>query len=137
MLSDVFVTFWKNYKKLEDNTPVKSYLIGITKNLIKKKYGECKLNIQNIEVCQDEIIYDIDIEKLVENKEKCQIILDCLSKIKETDRNVFMMFYYHQKKIKDISQVLRVSESKVKISLHRTRKLIRKNLKERGYSYGG
>ena len=46
------------------------------------------------------------------------------------------MFYYNQQKIKDISKLLNISEAKVKIILYRTRKLIKKNLKERGYSYG-
>lgn len=136
ILSDVFVIFWKNYKKLDTNIPIKPYLIGIVKNLMKKKYREYKMDIQNIEQYEDEIIYDIDIEKSVENKEKYQIILNSLSKIKEADKKIFMMFYYQQKKIKDISQMLKISEAKVKISLYRTRKFIKKNLKERGYSYG-
>ena len=37
ILSDVFVIFWLKHKELDKNTNVKSYLIGITKNLIKKK----------------------------------------------------------------------------------------------------
>ena len=46
------------------------------------------------------------------------------------------MFYYNQKKIKEISKRFKISEAKVKVSLYRTRKLIKKNLKKRGYSYG-
>lgn len=46
------------------------------------------------------------------------------------------MFYYNQKKIKDISKILKISEAKVKIILYRARKTIKRNLKEKGYDYG-
>lgn len=135
-LSDVFVIFWKNYKNLDENTLVKPYLIGITKNLIRKKYAEYKKAIQNIELYEERLSYNIDIEELAENEEKSNIIKQSLSKMKETEKETFIMFYYKQKKIKEISQILEISESKVKIILHRTRKVIKKKLKERGYDYG-
>ena len=78
----------------------------------------------------------MNIEELVENKEKSKIISDSLVNMKEIDKKVFMMFYYNQIKIKEISKTLKISEAKVKIILHRTRKIIKKNLVERGYSYG-
>ena len=46
------------------------------------------------------------------------------------------MFYYKSKKIKEISKELNISEAKVKITLHRLRKFVKKKLKERGYDYG-
>lgn len=136
ILSDVFIIFWKNYKRLDRETEIKPYLIGITKNLIKKKYRDYSVNIENIELYENNIVSHINIEELVENKEKSEIISDSLSNIKDIDRRVFIMFYYNQKKIKDIAKILKVSEAKVKIILYRVRKIIKKNLKERGYNYG-
>lgn len=136
MLSDVFFVFWKNYKRLDDKTEIKEYLAGITKNLIKKKYRNSNLNIENIELYENNIFDNINLEELVENNEKSKVISFTLENIKKTDKDVFIMFYYNQQKIKDISKLLNISEAKVKIILYRTRKLIKKNLKERGYSYG-
>lgn len=136
ILSDVFIIFWKNYKKLDNSTLVRPYLIGITKNLIKKKYREYSINIENIELYENDIVYNINLDDLAENQEKSNIILDSLTHIKDIDRKIFIMFYYEQKRIKDISKVLKISEGKVKVILYRTRKFIKKNLRERGYSYG-
>ena len=136
MLSDVFFVFWKNYKRLDDKTEIKKYLAGITKNLIKKKYRNSNLNIENIELYENNIFDNINLEELVENNEKSKVISFTLENIKKTDKDEFIMFYYNQQKIKDISKLLNISEAKVKIILYRTRKLIKKNLKERGYSYG-
>lgn len=135
ILSDIFIIFWKKYKELAPETKVKPYLIGIAKNLIKKKYKDYSVNIENIDDHENEIIYNIDIQELVENKEKSNIISESLANIKELDRNIFTMFYYNQKKIKDISKIFKISEVKVKVSLYRVRKNIKKNLKERGYNY--
>ena len=136
ILSDVFMIFWKNYKKLDKYTEVKPYLIGITKNLIYKKYREYSVDFENIELYENDMTYNMNVEELVENKEKSKIISDSLVNMKEIDKKVFMMFYYNQIKIKEISKTLKISEAKVKIILHRTRKIIKKNLFERGYSYG-
>lgn len=136
ILADVFIIFWNNYKRLDNNTEIKPYLIGITKNLIKKKYKEYSITNQNIELCEEIIVESINIEELSENEEKSQIISNTLENIKHIDRKVFLMFYYNQKKIREIANTLKISEAKVKVILYRTRKLIKKNLKERGYNYG-
>lgn len=136
ILSDVFIIFWKNYKKLDENLAIRPYLIGITRNLIKKKYREYKMNIENIEVYENNMISNINIEDLAEEEEKSKIISNCLDNMQKIYRDVFTMFYYNQKKIKYISENLNISEAKVKIILHRARKSIKKDLKKRGYSYG-
>lgn len=128
ILSEVFIIFWKKYRELDRKTKVKPYLVGIAKNLIKKKYKEYSVNIENIDDYENKIAYHIDTQELAENKEKSRIISESLSNIKDVDRNVFIMFYYNQKKIKDISKKFKISEVKVKVILHRVRKNIRKRV---------
>lgn len=134
--SDVFIIFWKNYPRLESNIPVRPYLVGIAKNLIKKKYNEYNIKCENVELYEEDIAYQFDIENLAESQEKSKIISETLKQMKEEEQTIFILFYYKQQKIKDIAKLLKISEAKVKIVLFRTRKLIKKNLKERGYSYG-
>lgn len=136
ILADVFIIFWNNYERLDSTTEIRPYLIGIVRNLIKKKYREYSITNLNMELCDEVIAESIDIEELAENEEKSKIISNTLVNMKDVDRKVFMMFYYNQKKIKEIAMMLKISEAKVKIILHRTRKIIKKNLKERGYDYG-
>jgi len=129
IVSDVFIIFWKNYQRLENTTPIKPYLVGITKNLIKRKYKEYNIKLENVEMYEETIAYHIDLENLVEGREKSKIISETLNKIKEEEQTIFILFYYKQQKIKDIAKVLKISEAKVKIVLFRIRKLIKKNLK--------
>ena len=131
ILSDVFIIFWKKHKELDKKTRIKPYLVGITRNLIKKKYKDYSVNIENIDDYENEVVYHIDTEELAENKEKSKIISETLANIKENDRNVFIMFYYNQKKIKDISQIFKISEAKVKVILYRVRKSGKKEFKRK------
>lgn len=136
ILSDVFIIFWKNHKRLDKQDKIKPYLIGIVKNLIKKKYRGYSIKIEDIEIYEDTVLQNTNIEELIENKEKSKIISNTLNNMKNLEKTVFIMFYYNQKKIKEIANQLKISEAKVKIILHRVRKVLRKNLKERGYDYG-
>lgn len=138
VLSDVFVVLWKNYQKLDKTLKVKPYLIGITKNLIKKKYRilSIKNNVDNIDDYENEISSYIDIQNLAEQNEKSQIIQNMIDNMKVEEQQIFISFYYKGKKIKEISKELNISEVKIKVILHRLRKSIKKRLKERGYDYG-
>ena len=56
-----------------------------------------------------------------------------LEKIKPEEKDIFISYYYDDNSIKEISNKLNISESKVKVKLFRIRKRINKVLKERGY----
>ena len=53
--------------------------------------------------------------------------------MKKEDKDIFIMYYYNSKKIKEISKTLNISESKVKTKLHRIKKKLRKELEKNGY----
>lgn len=135
ILSDVFMVLWKNYPQIDKNIKIKPYLVGITKNLIKKKYRILH-TVENIEDYEEQITSYIDVHILAEKNEKSKIISEVIDSMKVEEKQIFIMFYYKQKKIKEIAKELNISEGKTKIILHRLRKKVKKVLKERGYDYG-
>ena len=140
ILSDIFIVLWNNYNnnKINDNDKIKPYLVGITKNLIKKKYRDYNMQhfIESIDELQMDVPDDYDISKLAENNEKSKIILEIQNNMKDEEQKIFIMFYYQNQKVKDIAKNLNISVAKVKIILYRLRNLIKKKFKERGYNYG-
>ena len=137
LISDVFMAVWCNYKKLDPNMKIKPYLIGITKNLIKKKYRELSNDVVLCDIsdfCNSEEAL-INVSDIAEESEKSKIILNTLNELKEEEKKVFIMFYYNSKKVKEIAEVLGVSKPKVKTTLHRVRKKLKSELKKGGYSY--
>lgn len=136
--SDVFVALWRNREKIDLDADLKPYLIGITRNLIKKKYRKFAKDISTCDICdfENEIESQIEISQVVENEEKEQIILNTINHLQEYEKEIFTLYYYDNKKIKEIASFLEISTAKVKVSLHRIRKKIKKELMKRGYSYG-
>lgn len=63
-------------------------------------------------------------------------MLDTLKAVKPKEYEIFIMFYYESKSVKEIAKVLNLSTSNVKIILHRVRKIIKRNLEDGGYGYG-
>lgn len=126
IISDVFFYLWNNQNKLDMNKKMSSYIAGITKNLIRKKYREIKNS--NISDFEEKTIIAEGFEIEVEYSEQNALILKELEKMKKEVREIFMYFYYEQKSIKEISKLLNISESKVKMSLHRTRKRLKRML---------
>ncbi len=138
--SDVFLAIWKNKEKLDINKEISSYIAGITKNLIRKKkrdVKDIKENIKNIDELQDYLSDKIDYtHNEAEEKEKICIITEELTKMKKEDKDIFTYYYYESKNIKEIANILKITEIKAKSRLSRIRKKLRKELEKRGYSYG-
>ena len=130
IISDVFVTLWNNQEKLNINNKMSSYIAGITKNLIKKKYRDIK-EYENIDDFDEKLILNEKITLYSTIEEQYDLLLEELNKSTKEDQKVFSMYYFENKKIKDISKLLNFSESKIKMKLNRTRKKLSKLLKER------
>lgn len=84
---------------------------------------------------EDEIIDNLNLENLLESREKDSIIQNTLQTLTTLDYNIFILFYYSSQKVKDIANTLHISENQVKVTLHRVRKKIKKNLKKGGYDF--
>lgn len=131
---DVFLTLWKNQNKLNTNNNMSSYIAGITKNLIKQKYRLIKTS-DNILDYEEHLVSTLNIELIHSKNEQNAIIVNELKKLKEEKRSIFILYYYEDKSIKQISSLKKLSESKVKTELFRIRKKLETALKKKGYDF--
>lgn len=136
IISDVFVTVWNNQYKLDINKKMSTYIFGITKNLIKKKFRSIKIE-SNLEDFEEQLVSKDKIEYEIEEKESNDKILSIITKMKKEDKEIFLSYYYYSRKIKEISIEMNITETKVKTKLHRIRKKIKKELEKGGYSLNG
>ena len=51
-----------------------------------------------------------------------------MEKMKEQDKDIFNLYYYGNRKINEISKILKITEFNVKSRLHRIRKKLKKEL---------
>ena len=100
---------------------------------MKEKLRKTKnnYNVNNLE----NDFFDIQIIDLeYENREKIEIIKNTIGKMKEQDKDIFNLYYYGNRKINEISKILKIAEFNVKSRLHRIRKKLRNELSKGGYS---
>ena len=137
IISDTYLILWNNQYKLDLDKKLSSYLVGIVKTLIKQKYKIFNNNYENIESYEDILITNERLDVVIENNEANRKIIELLNKIKVEDKEIFYEYYFYSRKIKEIASINNISESKVKIILHRTRNKLRKELLKGGYSLNG
>lgn len=132
IISDTFFVLWKNQEKLNIEKQLSSYLAGITKNLLKEKYRN-RYIYNDISEYENILFEKQDIDMICQEREKNNIILNSIKDMKEEDSQIFKLYYYSSKKVKEISEYLGISQSKVKTKLYRIRKKIKINLDKGGY----
>ena len=74
------------------------------------------------------------IDDTIEARILSESIGDFLKKLPKTERVVFVGRYYYCDSLKDIASYCRVSESKVKTLLFRTRTKLKNYLKKEGFN---
>lgn len=140
IVQDVYFELWKILNKKEVvETNIKSFLIGISVNKIKKHYSIIQSfktisffdkDSNDIELI-DNVKADIDIEDLVIKNDDWNSVWDFLKNKKNQDiPKVFYLYYKLGLSLKEISNELEKSESYIKNLIYRT-------LKELSSIYGG
>ena len=121
-VQDTFIKVYKNYAQFNGNSQEKTWImriaINVCKNYLRKswwKHINYSVLLENIP-CNES--YDIGDDTLLIE------IMKLSSKYKE----VILLFYYQEMKIREISEVLQVPESTISVRLARARKVLKQNL---------
>lgn len=135
IISDVFLAVWKNQEMLDWNREMKAYLVGIMRNVLSKTMKKIKFN-RDIDDFENILYGTENIEFELENAETTSFILKELNKMKLEDKEIFMLYYYSSKSMREIAVEVNISEAKVKSRLFRIRRKLKKSLEKRGIGYG-
>lgn len=85
------------------------------------------------EILQKEFFRREDL--LVYDQEGYEELYQAVADLPEKYQQVIDLYYFQDMSVKEIAHILGYSQSLVKINLYRGRKLLAKNLKEKGYEY--
>ena len=131
--ADVFVPLWNNSDNIDlTYKEIKPYIAAIARNTAKNRLKA----IKGIDLPLDEEIIIIDsneVEKEVLHDELSQILNECISNLKEPDREIIVRYYFFYEKVKDIADKLNINESTVKTKLFRSRDKLKNMIMERGF----
>ncbi len=122
VVQDTFIQYISLKKDFETEQHIRAWLIRVAINKAKNKNKTFfRRNILPLEDYMDTLTFESD-----ESSELFEKVMG----LSEKFRIVIHLFYYEDYSIKEISNILRISESNVKVRLSRGRMLLKNTLKE-------
>lgn len=123
IIQNVFYKLLKSEKDFKEKNNEKYWLIRVTinesKDFLRKKKKIAIVDSTTIDLLETET---------KENNEKIELLLTAIKKLPDKYKSVIILYYYDLLPIKEISIVLKVSESAVKKRLERARNMLKEEM---------
>ena len=136
-------TYWAAWNSIPPHEP-RNYLYAFLARITRHISLNCCRNRDRLKRAAHICELSSEMEQCIPSPDdaECRIdemVLSCainkfLGMLDEEKRNIFVRRYWYLDSIADISKRFNLSESKVKITLHRCRNRLRDQLKEEGYT---
>jgi RNA polymerase sigma-70 factor (ECF subfamily) len=122
-----------NANKLRNLDKAKPWLLTIAKRT-GFKYIKAYRKISNYRCTLDDIIEtegvsDKNLSKIIESSES-ELLCKCLDKLKEKEKNLLLLHYVYNHKLKDAAKIIGETESNARSIAHRARIKLRAMLEE-------
>ncbi len=126
IVQETFIKFWEN-NKLHNLENPRGYLMKMAKNLTIDKIRRNKSKEKAVKELQIQSeLNTTDSENGLESGNKMKQIIAFINTLKDKQREVFVLRELEGLTYTEISNYLEISESQVKVILHRVRHSIRK-----------
>lgn len=127
LLQDVFLKAFRNLNKYKGECRFSTWIYRIAYNAAisatrKKKQEFLYIEENTIDNVPDEAADNVLVS--AENEEQIDRLSRAIELLTGEEKALITLFYYEDKSIEEIGEVLKISTSNVKVRLHRTRKKI-------------
>ena len=120
---DTFLKVYNNFHKFNGLSTEKTWITRICLNTCKnylRNPWKWKVKLGNTELNQNEI----SDQEIFDELEKSELFSSIMN-LKQTYKDIILMYYYQQLSVKEISQILGISESNAFTRLSRARQLLK------------
>ncbi len=128
---DSFVKVFQKLNEFRGDSAFSSWLYKIvyhtslSKLRLRKKSG---LSLDENIIREYDVIKDYQENDILENHDKQKMLKLAMSELKDDDAAIVLLFYYKELSIDEITEITGLSQSNVKIKLHRSRKQLQDRL---------
>jgi RNA polymerase sigma factor (sigma-70 family) len=122
-VQDTFIKAYKNYSQFKGIAQEKTWIMRIAINVCKNYLRKSWWKQTSYSKLLKQIPYN-DPENIGDDT----LLLEIM-KLSSKYKEVILLFYYQEMKIREISEALQISESTVSVRLARARKILKRNLK--------
>jgi RNA polymerase sigma-70 factor (ECF subfamily) len=122
LLSDVFLDVWRQASRFEFRSSVETWLLSIARFKAlsaHRRRTDAELDDKIASTVADPAD---DPEVLLQNKDRGEILRQALSRLSTGHREVIDLVYYHEKRIEEVAQILKVPPATVKTRMFYARR---------------
>jgi len=121
IVSDVFLQVWRQAGRFEARSRVSTWLLAIARNLacstIRQRPME-ELTETMVEVLEDNAETP---EAATAKNQQNAILAHCLKELSPAHREVIDLVYYHEKSVREVSEIIGIPQATVKTRMHYAR----------------
>ena len=122
IVQDTFVQYYTTKKEFESEQHIRAWLMRVAVNKAK--------NINRTFWRRNKISIEEYMETLVFETPAAETLFETVMQLPDKYRIVIHLYYYEEYAVREIAQILKLSESNVKIRLSRGRAMLKETLKE-------
>lgn len=122
---DTFIKAYKSLAKFSGKSKFSTWLYRITYNTCLdriKSNTKYNNNVEIDSISSTELSSVESIFEGIERQERSGIIQKCMNQLPDDERVILHLFYFEEQSLKEIKEVLSISESNIKVKLFRARK---------------
>lgn len=122
VVQDTFIQYYTNKKDFEDEQHIRAWLIRVAINKAKNMNRTFwRQNKQSLEDYMETLTFETP---------ESENLFETVMKLPDKYRIVIHLFYYEDYTIREIADILKISQSNVKVRLSRGRLLLKETLQE-------
>lgn len=117
---EVYKKAWENIDQLRDTKKAEKWIVSIAYNICK--------NFVTRRFVADELLHDVEDREKEKSPYETEI-KNALSKLSDERRIAIILLEYDDRSYKEIAEIMKISQGKVKTVIHRARMDLKNNLK--------
>ena len=135
LLSEVFLEVWRQAGKFEGRSAVTTWMLGMARlmSLSTFRHRESQLDEGVAEQIEDR---SDTPETELAKRDKAAVMRECMTLLSAEHREIIDLVYYHEKSVRECSQIIGIPEATVKTRMFYARQKLSELLKERGIDRG-
>lgn len=132
-VQEVFLKLWKGRDHIDNYRSPKAFAITMTKNYCLDRLKSKQAS--NLKIVHSNYKNSENIERTIEGNEGVELVTKIMETLPEKQKMIMQLRDIEQFEFAEISQMLEINETAIRVALSRARKVVREQLIKQ-YNYG-
>ena len=132
-VQEVFLKLWKVRDKIDNYRSPEAFAVTMTKNYCLDRLKSKQAS--NLKIVHNNYKNSENIERTIEGNEGVELVTKIMETLPEKQKMIMQLRDIEQFEFAEISQMLEINETAIRVALSRARKVVREQLIKQ-YNYG-